>query len=64
MKRPLRNNSHLPHKLCVICGKPFAWRKKWEKNWETVLYCSDQCRKQKKKSKRPNNGNGSDSIDD
>ncbi|WP_371825390.1 DUF2256 domain-containing protein [Mucilaginibacter sp. SMC90] len=22
---------NLPQKLCVTCGKPFHWRKKWEK---------------------------------
>ncbi|MFN6085935.1 MAG: DUF2256 domain-containing protein [Fluviicola sp.] len=22
---------HLPEKLCVSCGRPFSWRKKWEK---------------------------------
>ncbi|MEN8858372.1 MAG: DUF2256 domain-containing protein, partial [Flavobacteriaceae bacterium] len=29
---------HLPEKICLICGKPFSWRKKWEKNWEQVKY--------------------------
>jgi hypothetical protein len=44
---------HLPEKMCVVCGRPFAWRKKWEKDWEHVLYCSDRCRKQKSNSKPP-----------
>ncbi|MBA2694236.1 MAG: DUF2256 domain-containing protein [Rubrobacter sp.] len=21
-----------PEKLCPVCGRPFAWRKRWEKN--------------------------------
>ena len=35
----------LPQKVCVTCGRPFSWRKKWEKVWEEVRYCSDGCRK-------------------
>ncbi|MCC6412627.1 MAG: DUF2256 domain-containing protein [Saprospiraceae bacterium] len=37
--------SDLPQKTCVVCGRPFTWRKKWEKVWEEVKYCSDKCRK-------------------
>jgi hypothetical protein len=36
--------SERPSKICVTCGKPFAWRKKWERDWEGVKYCSDRCR--------------------
>jgi hypothetical protein len=36
---------HLPTKICPVCMRPFAWRKKWAKNWENVRYCSDGCRK-------------------
>jgi hypothetical protein len=35
---------HLPEKTCVVCLRPFAWRKKWEKVWDEVRYCSDACR--------------------
>ncbi|MGC6415348.1 MAG: DUF2256 domain-containing protein, partial [Bacteroidia bacterium] len=21
---------HLPTKICVVCDRPFTWRKKWE----------------------------------
>jgi len=34
----------LPTKTCVVCGRPFAWRKKWRKVWDEVLYCSEACR--------------------
>jgi hypothetical protein len=34
----------LPQKVCVACGRPFTWRKKWERCWEQVRYCSDRCR--------------------
>jgi hypothetical protein len=35
----------LPTKLCPVCGRPFAWRRKWAKDWAQVKYCSDACRK-------------------
>ena len=27
----MRKKSDLPTKPCVVCGRPFKWRKKWEK---------------------------------
>jgi hypothetical protein len=50
MKKTIQNRtvtikkSNLPQKDCIICGRPFSWRKKWEKDWENVKYCSDKCR--------------------
>jgi hypothetical protein len=38
---------HLPQKICLVCEKPFTWRKKWQKDWENVKYCSEKCRRQK-----------------
>ncbi len=35
---------HLPEKVCITCGRPFAWRKKWERVWDEVKFCSDRCR--------------------
>jgi hypothetical protein len=35
---------HLPDKVCVTCGRPFAWRKKWERFWQEVKFCGDRCR--------------------
>ena len=40
--------SELPSKLCTVCAKPFAWRKKWAKVWDEVKYCSERCRNDKK----------------
>jgi hypothetical protein len=37
--------SHLPHKTCATCGRPFAWRKKWERCWDEVRHCGERCRK-------------------
>jgi hypothetical protein len=34
----------LPTKVCPVCGRHFAWRKKWAKVWDEVRYCSDRCR--------------------
>lgn len=41
----------LPTKICVHCGRPFAWRKKWARDWERVRHCSDACRQGKLKVK-------------
>ncbi|MGV3597372.1 MAG: DUF2256 domain-containing protein [Bacteroidota bacterium] len=38
---------HLPEKICPVCLRPFAWRKKWEKTWDQVVYCSKGCQKNK-----------------
>jgi hypothetical protein len=37
--------SERPSKLCLACGRPFAWRRKWERDWENVKFCSDRCRR-------------------
>lgn len=39
---------HLDTKVCLVCNRPFAWRKKWERDWDTVQYCSERCRRNKK----------------
>lgn len=26
-----KKKGDLPEKICVVCGRPFTWRKKWEK---------------------------------
>ena len=41
MKNTQKRN--LPEKVCVVCKRPFTWRKKWEKNWDEVKYCSKRC---------------------
>ncbi|RMT83957.1 hypothetical protein ALP40_100585 [Pseudomonas viridiflava] len=33
----------------MVCGLPFAWRKKWARCWDEVRYCSERCRRQKAK---------------
>ena len=39
------NKQSLPSKLCVACGRPMSWRKRWARNWDEVKFCSDACRK-------------------
>ncbi|OYU69683.1 MAG: DUF2256 domain-containing protein [Alphaproteobacteria bacterium PA2] len=36
--------SNLPQKICLACGRPFDWRKKWARDWENVKTCSDRCK--------------------
>jgi hypothetical protein len=33
-------------KTCVVCGRPFANRKKWRSRgqWDQIIYCSKRCR--------------------
>lgn len=38
---------NLPEKICLACGRTFAWRKKWERDWDNVKFCSDACRRRK-----------------
>jgi hypothetical protein len=34
-------------KVCLVCGRPFQWRKKWKDVWEEVRYCSERCRRRR-----------------
>ena len=47
MKKVAKQN--LPSKKCIVCERPFTWRKKWEKVWDEVKYCSDKCKMKKHK---------------
>ncbi|GMH51583.1 hypothetical protein TL16_g11418 [Triparma laevis f. inornata] len=42
----------LPSKDCIICGRPFTWRKKWERNWDEVTTCSKSCNAQRKRGSK------------
>nr|WP_245183984.1 DUF2256 domain-containing protein [Neolewinella marina] len=41
----------MPVKVCPVCGRPFAWRKKWERHWPEVRYCSERCRRNRPPAK-------------
>ncbi|MFQ3585076.1 MAG: DUF2256 domain-containing protein [Cyanobacteriota bacterium] len=51
-----RKKSDLPSKMCLTCGRPFTWRKKWAKCWQEVKYCSDRCRNHRPKGSLPSSG--------
>lgn len=41
-------------RLCPVCGRPFANRKRWRSRgqWEAVVYCSERCRRARRRSTR------------
>lgn len=39
----MHKKAYLPEKICIVCKRPFSWRKKWERDWENVKYCSKKC---------------------
>jgi hypothetical protein len=43
------DKSNSPRKTCIVCGRPMTWRKKWALTWQGVKFCSDRCRKLRKK---------------
>jgi hypothetical protein len=45
------HHANRPTKICVVCGRPFQWRRKWKDVWEEVRYCSDRCRRQRHKGR-------------
>lgn len=47
------HKTNLPVKICLVCKRPFAWRKKWAKVWDEVKYCSDRCRGQRQSTSKP-----------
>lgn len=47
----VRSKSDLPEKICVVCQRPFTWRKKWQDCWDEVKYCSERCRRRRSQAK-------------
>ncbi len=43
----MAHREHRPTKICVVCGRPFQWRKKWKTVWDEVKYYSERCRGQR-----------------
>ncbi|WP_299213640.1 DUF2256 domain-containing protein [uncultured Dokdonia sp.] len=43
----MHRKQSLPQKICLVCGRPFTWRKKWERDWDEVKYCSERCKRNK-----------------
>jgi len=36
----MRRKSDLPTKICAVCRRSFAWRRKWTRDWPDVKFCS------------------------
>ncbi|MFZ4629494.1 MAG: DUF2256 domain-containing protein [Blastocatellia bacterium] len=51
MSPPRKGN--LPTRICVVCQRPFEWRRKWRAVWEEVRYCSDACRRRRSSVSKP-----------
>ena len=47
MNYPTNGKKILDFKICVVCFKPFSYRKKWRNCWDDVKYCSEKCRRKK-----------------
>ena len=55
---------NLPSKICVVCNRPFTWRKKWERNWDEVTTCSKSCNSKRRAMAKQQCGSGdSDGAD-
>ena len=44
---------NLPTKVCVVCQRPFTWRKKWERCWDEVTCCSKRCNAERRRGGAP-----------
>ncbi|WP_409334252.1 DUF2256 domain-containing protein [Bradyrhizobium manausense] len=40
----MRRKADLPTRICTVCKRPFAWRRKWARDWQSVKFCSERCR--------------------
>ena len=53
--------------MCVVCERPFTWRKKWERCWDEVTTCSKSCNSKRRSGNRAvleEDENGDDGEDD
>jgi len=47
---------NLPSKICVVCERPYTWRKKWERCWDEVTTCSKGCNAKRRSAKQQSKG--------
>ncbi|MDX9945437.1 MAG: DUF2256 domain-containing protein [Azonexus sp.] len=45
---PALKKANLPQKICLTCGRPYVWRKKWAAVWTEVKHCSTRCRRNRR----------------
>mmetsp|Transcript_8008 Transcript_8008/g.17329 ORF Transcript_8008/g.17329 Transcript_8008/m.17329 type:complete len:167 (+) Transcript_8008:237-737(+) len=50
VKKERISKSNLPEKICVVCDRPFTWRKKWERDWDSITCCSKACNAKRRSS--------------
>ena len=43
--RKIHQMKRTDFKICLVCERPMAWRRKWARTWDEVKYCSDACRR-------------------
>ncbi|MDE2517784.1 MAG: DUF2256 domain-containing protein [Rhodospirillales bacterium] len=48
----MRRKADLAAKTCIICRRPFTWRRKWAAVWDTIETCSDRCRDTARRQRR------------
>jgi hypothetical protein len=53
---------NLPSKVCVTCGRPFTWRKKWERVWDEVTTCSKSCNHKRRVASRQHGKTSNDGL--
>ena len=41
---------NFPSKICVVCQRPFTWRKKWERSWDEITTCSKKCNGERRRN--------------
>lgn len=51
---------NLPSKVCVVCNRPFTWRKKWERVWDEVTTCSKSCNAKRRSTNKKDNSETKD----
>jgi hypothetical protein len=48
----MQKKVNVPTKTCVVCLRPFTWRKKWERCWDEVTTCSKRCNNERRKNNK------------
>lgn len=49
-----KQKGNLPTKVCIVCNRPFTWRKKWERCWDEVTCCSKSCNSKRRGNNQSN----------
>ena len=55
---------NLPAKICIVCDRPYTWRKKWERSWDEITTCSKSCNRRRRRAGGRPVAAGRDECDD